>query len=111
MPSTQKKTKGHRSERVKFHVPFYNTTFFNQDLDKEEEKATPKNGSMVKIPMKIEKDGDESRSNITVFEISSIKHFDNNVENVLNSISQLEERIIKPKGMKIPVKKSKQQCS
>ena len=54
---------------------------------------------MVKIPIKIAANGDESRANITTFELRGITHFDNNVENVLETFMQLNERVVKPKNM------------
>ena len=54
---------------------------------------------MVKLPVKIAANGNNSRSNVTNFELKSISHFDNNIVNVLESISQLIERVIKPKAI------------
>ena len=54
---------------------------------------------MVKLPVKITADSNNSRSNVTNFELKSISHFDNNIENVLESISQLIEKVIKPKAI------------
>ena len=56
----------------------------------------------IKLPIKISADGNESRANITNFEMRAISHFDNNVEAVLEAFSQLRERIIKPKGIEDP---------
>ena len=52
---------------------------------------------MVKIPIKIAADGNKSRSNVTSFEIKGISHFDNNIEKVLETFMELNERVIKPK--------------
>ena len=97
--ATNGKSKGHKSgASVKYHIPFYSSNFFDPDgeLEEGETKSTVK---MVKLPIKIAADGDESRSNVTTFEIPGISHFDNNIENVLTTFMQLNERIIKPKGM------------
>ena len=53
----------------------------------------------VKNPVKINSEGEESRSNVTHCNIRAITHFDNNVENVLTSIAELKERVIKPKKL------------
>ena len=77
-------------------------TFFYRSGDKKEEEEDKKSAHMVKFPIKISADGDDSRSNITNFEMRGISHFNNNVEAVLESLSQLKERVIKPKGIKDP---------
>jgi hypothetical protein len=102
MSKSIKKTKGHRFDKVRYHVPFYTTPFFNPDGELEEGEVSTKRASKVKIPVKITATGDESRSNVTSFEMEGISHFDNNVENVLVSISQLKERVIKPKAIEDP---------
>ena len=48
---------------------------------------------------KIDSEGEESRSNVTNCEIRAVTHFDNNVENVLTSIAELKEKVIKPKKL------------
>eukprot|EP01083_Nonionella_stella_P195033 718776_1 len=102
MPKTIKKLKGNRFEKVCYHVPFYTNDFFNPEGDKEEGEVTSKPSPVVKIPVKIKADGDDSRSNVTTFEMNSISHFENNVENVLETLSQLEERVVKPKAIEDP---------
>ena len=80
MPKTTTKTRGHRFERVRFHIPYYTKDFFDpkRDLNDGEEKETK--AKTVKIPVKIDADGDESRANVTTWEMRGISHFDNNVE-------------------------------
>ena len=102
MPKTIKKMKGNRFEKVCYHVPFYTSDFFNPEGNKEEGEVTSKPSLVVKISVKIKGDGDDSRSNVTTFEMNSITHFDNNVKNVLETLSQLEERVIKPKAIDDP---------
>ena len=97
--SVNKKTKGNRFEKAKYHIPFYTTAFFNPDGELEEGEVKNPKVKTVKIPVKIATHGDESRSNVTSFEMKSISHFDNNVENVLETLSQLQERVIKPKAI------------
>ena len=97
--TTNNKSKGHKGGTLtKYHIPFYTSTFFDPDGDLEEgeTRVSPK---MVKLPIKIASDGHESRSNVTTFEIRGISHFDNNIENILETFRQLNERVIKPKNM------------
>ena len=97
------KTKGHRSERVKFHIPYYTKEFFNpKGLEDGEDSPDSEVTRTVKIPVKINTEGDDSRSNITNWEMKGISHFEGNVENVLNSFYQLHERIIMPKQIVDP---------
>ena len=94
------KTKGHRFNNVGvFHIQYYSTPFFDPDGEPEEGEVKKTKETMVKLPVKIAANGDNSRSNVTNFELKSISHFDNNIENVLESISQLIERVIKPKAI------------
>ena len=101
MTKTTTKTKGNRYEKARFHIPFYSKAFFDPDDDKSEdgEGVKAKKESTVKIPIKIREDGDEQRGNMTAIEMKAITHFDDNVENVLESFVQLYDRIVKPKGI------------
>jgi hypothetical protein len=101
MPKTTKKTKGNRFDKVQYHVPFYTPEFFNPDGEPEEgeAKSKSKKGKTVKIPMRINASGDNSRDNVTTWELKGIAHFDNNVEEVLKTLSQLQERIIQPRAI------------
>lgn len=94
MPKTNVKTKGHRFEKVRYHVPFYTTPFFKPGGELEEGEIA-KSTDVVKLPTLIHTDRGESRANTTYVEMMGITHFDNNVENVLESLWQLNERIIK----------------
>ena len=99
--------KGHRAHAIiKCHVPFYSSSFFDPEGTTEEGEVKNHKDKMVKIPIKIAADGDESRSNVTSFEIKGINHFDNNVEAVLETFMELNERVIKPKG----ITDSKEEC-
>ena len=94
------KTKGHKSSNVGvFHIQYYSTPFFNPDGEPEEGEVRKTQETMVKLPVKIAAKGNNSRPNVTSFELRSISHFDNNIENVLESISQLIERVVKPKAI------------
>ena len=100
MTKPQRKTKGHRFEKVKFHIPFYTTPFFDPDGELEEGETKTKEDKMVKIPMRIDASGDDSRANVTTWELKGISHFDNNIEKVLETLSQLKERVIQPRNIK-----------
>ena len=102
MPRTNVKQKGNRFEKTDYHIPYYTTAFFNPGGDKKDEDEDKKSPHMVKLPIKISAEGDDSRANVTNFEMRGISHFDNNVESVLESLSQLKERVIKPKGLEDP---------
>ena len=94
------KTKGHCSSSVGvFHIQYYSTPFFNPDGEPEEGEVKKTKETMVKLPVKIAAEGNNSRSNVTSFELKSISHFDNNIENVLESILQLIKRVVKPKAI------------
>ena len=55
---------------------------------------------MVKIPIKISATDKKEHSNITNYAIKSMSHFGNNLENVLEAILSLKERVIKLQGIK-----------
>ena len=99
MPKTTKKMKGHRFERVKYHVPFYTTPFFDPDGELEEGETKAKMVKTVKILMRIDANGDDSQANVTTWELKGIAHFNNNVEAVLATLSQLQERVIQPRNI------------
>ena len=98
MLNASKKVKGNRFERSKFHIPYYTSSYFNTGKEGEDGNEKAKIAS-VKIPVRIDNGEGESRSNVTSFSVKSIKHFDNDVEGVLTSLSLLDERVIKPKGI------------
>ena len=99
MPKTVKKAKGNRYEKVCYHIAYHTNAFFEPSKDAEEgEVAIP----MVKLPIKIYVNGGESRSNVTNFEIKAITRFDSNVETVLEVLTQLNEKVIKPKAIDDP---------
>ena len=102
MPKTNAKQKGNRFEKTDYHIPYYTTAFFNPGRDTKDDEEDKKSPHMVKLPIKISADGDDSRANVTNFEMRGISHFDNNVEPVLESLSQLKERVVKPKGIEDP---------
>ena len=102
MPRVVTKQKGNRFEKVDYHIPYYTTAFFNPGSEQKDEGEEKKISHTVKLPIKIAADGDDSRANVTNFEMQGISYFDNNVEAVLESLSQLQERVIKPKGIEDP---------
>lgn len=109
MTKTTSKTKGNRFEKVNYHISYYTKAFFDPDgeLEEGEEKTNTKSIPKVKIPVRIEENGGDSRANMSSFEMKSITHFENNVENVIEGISQLQERVIKPKSIENPNKEIK----
>ena len=100
MYNVNKKIKGNRFKRSKYHILYYTPSYFNPGKEDGEEGKDKKKGSSVKIPVRIDSGEGESRLNVTSFSVKTITHFDNNVEGVLTSLSLLDERIIKPQGIK-----------
>jgi hypothetical protein len=99
LPNAVKKAKGNRYDKVRYHIAYHTNAFFEPSKDAEEgEVAIP----MVKLPIKIYVNGGESRSNVTNFEIKAITRFDSNVETVLEVLTQLNEKVIKPKAIDDP---------
>lgn len=94
--------KGNRTTDTKYHVRFYNKSFFLPSADLEEGEEPDSKIGTVKLPVKIDADGGDSRSNITYREIKGITHWENNTENVLEAEHQLYEHVIKPKGIQDP---------
>ena len=86
------KEKGNRYAKVRYHIPFYSSAFF-EPVNKEEEQK------MVKLPVKISEEEGESRSNVTSFQIPAITQFDGNLEQVLESLSNLRSKVIKPRQL------------
>ena len=93
--------KGNRAADTRYHVRYYNKSFFNPKELEEGQEADSKTGT-VKLPVKIDTNGGDTRSNVTYREIKGISHFENNVENVLEAQHQLHEHVIKPKGIQDP---------
>ena len=100
MPRVITKQKGNRFDKADYHVPYFTTAFFNPSSERNgDDNKESTRSQMVKLPIKIAADGDDSRANVTNVYMPGITHFDNNVEAVLESLSQLMERVIKPKGI------------
>ena len=51
------KQKGHRVEKTRYHIPFYTKEFFEPEGSTEEEGKTAK-VTTVKIPVKIDSEGE-----------------------------------------------------
>jgi hypothetical protein len=67
MTKSTSKTKGNRFEKVNFHISYYTKAFFDPDgeLEDGEEKVTTKSSPpTVKIPVKIEASGGDSRDSM-----------------------------------------------
>ena len=99
MSKPNTKSKGNRYDKSQYHIPYYTTSFFNptRELENEETKFSTKH--MIKLPIKITADGDESRSNVTTFKIKGTTDFNNNMEGVPETLPQLHEWVIKPKAI------------
>jgi hypothetical protein len=70
MTKTTKKSKGNRSERVTYDILYYTATFFYPGSETVEDGGVnSKSGNMVRIPVKIQADAGETRSNVTTFEM------------------------------------------
>lgn len=91
------KVKGNRFKKAKYHILFYAPAYFNPVEDEGNRNFYL--GKPVKIPVRIDLGEGESRSNLTSFSVNTITRFDNNVEGVLKSLSLLDKRVIKPRGM------------
>ena len=99
MLNANKEVKWNRFEQKKFHIPYYTASYFDSGKEDGDGNEKAKTAS-VKIPVRINNGEGESRSNVTSFSVRTIKHFDNDVEGVLTSLSFLDKRVIKPKGIK-----------
>ena len=97
--NANKKVKGNCFKQSKFHIPYYTALYFNTGKEDEDGKEKAKTAT-VEIPVRIDNREGESRSNVTSVLVRTIKHFDNDVEGVLTSLSLLDKRVIKPKGIK-----------
>ena len=86
------KEKGNRYAKVRYHIPFYSPSFFEPVKEEEEQQ-------MVKLPVKISEEEGESRSNVTSFQIPAITQFDGNLEQVLESLSNLRSKVIRPRQL------------
>ena len=99
-----KKMKGNRFDKSKYHIPYYTPSYFKSGTEEGEEETEK---AFVKIPVRIDAGEGETRSNVTSFSIKTISHFDNNVEGVLTSLSLLDEKVIKPRGIEDSCEKTK----
>ena len=54
---------------------------------------------MVRTPIKIDANDNESCSNVTNFEIKGITNFYNNIENLLNAFMNMNERVVKSQNV------------
>ena len=95
MLRTTTKTKGHRSDRVKYAIPFYTEEFFGKVRD-DVEKPEPKT---VKFPVLIDNNAGDTRSNTTYQRVNVIEYFDNEAEKVLRVFNVINQRLIKPKQL------------
>ena len=97
---TIKKEKGHRSDEVEYFIPFYSKDFFEPNKKKDEDEEDETKPETVLVPVKIDKNGGDNRANVTNLKMKAISHFENNIENVLTSFSQIATRYMLPMGIK-----------
>ena len=77
-------------------IPFYTKEAF-PNLEKnssDEEDGEVKKADTTSIPVKIDRAGGESKTNLTKFEVPRIRHFDNNVENVLKGFNLIDTKVM-----------------
>ena len=98
MLRTTIKLKGHRFDRTKCSIRFYEEKFFASSKKKDDD-VREKEPESVKIPMKIDADGEDSRSNTSYVKLTAIEFFDNEAENVLNVLDVLKKRVVKPRRL------------
>ena len=67
MYNVNKKIKGNRFERSKYHIPYYTPSYFNPGKEDDKEGKDKKKGASVKIPVRIDSGEGELRSNVTLF--------------------------------------------
>lgn len=98
MLRTSVKLKGHRFERTKCSILFYEEKFFSikKKSDDEPKEREPE---VVKIPMKINEDGEDSRSNTSYVKVNAIEFFDNKAENVMGVLDVLKHRVVAPRRL------------
>ena len=53
----------------------------------DDEDGEVKKANTTSIPVKIDRERNESKTNLTKFDVPKIRHFDNNVENVLKGFN------------------------
>ena len=93
------KEKANRYAKVRYHTPFYATSFFETENDDEETK-------MINLSVKILEEKGEGRSNVTTILIPAIAQFNGDLEKILISLSTLRAKIIKPGSLKATTKSS-----
>ena len=62
---------------------------------------------MVKLPVKILEEEGKTRTNVASFEIPAVTHFDGDVEEVLESLSALKTKVVKPRQLETETKEQK----
>ena len=93
MIRTNTKCKGHRFDKVSYHIPFYTEAFSKASDEVETDQK------IVKIPVKIADEQDDTCSNMTHTPVKAITHFDNKTEEVLKMMSIINDQVIKPKNI------------
>ena len=89
---TTQKMKGNRQDVCSFFIPFYSEEYFS---DEKIEKQH------VQLPVMIEHEKGEVRSNVTKLQVPEIQHFDGNIEHVLSTIKTIYDRVVKPRKFEV----------
>lgn len=77
-------------------IPFYTKEAFPK-LEKDssdEDEGEVKKADTTSIPVKIDRAGSENKTNLTKFDVPKIRHFDNNVENVLKGFNLIDTKVM-----------------
>lgn len=65
MMKSYTKTKGHKTDEVKYHIPYWNKQFFSPTSKKEDDEDTKKI-EMVIVPVKINKSEKEKKQTFVI---------------------------------------------
>ena len=77
-------------------IPFYTKEAFPK-LEKDssdDEDGEVKKADTTSIPVKIDRAGNESKTNLTKFDVPKIRHFDNNVEIALRGFNLIDTKVM-----------------
>ena len=79
-------------------IPFYTKEAFpnlENNCSNDEEEGEVKKADTTSIPVKIDRAGtNKSKTNLTKFDVPKIRHFDNNVENVLRGFNLIDTKVM-----------------
>ena len=96
MLRTTSKSKGHKTERTQYFIPYHTDSFFV--TAKKEEGEVVKEPSTTKFPIQMDPEGGDTRTNTTYVKVNNVDFFDSEPEKILNVYSTIQQRLIKPKN-------------